>query len=162
MIIKRTGGVVVWNIQEQILSAASSLNINIEKVEAIEVERMISKVIDKFAGGSKSMPLWEHLKDDLSVNSKDAWLWLGELIGDVETIMFFNPTDEKEAFCFNKGDDVVSVLGETYGFEFYLTNRDLEYLICFNHHDVLIVCGNAIKKLKNINYENIIHSYKGK
>ena len=28
-------------------------------------------------------------------------------------------------------------------FEFYLTNRDTTYLVCFNHHDFLIGTGEA-------------------
>jgi hypothetical protein len=75
--------------------------------------------------------------------------------------MFFNLPDEKAAFTFNKGDDVVSVLSETYGFEFYLTNRCAEYLICFNHHDVLIACGSAIEllsKYKTPEYDEFLQS----
>jgi hypothetical protein len=136
--------IAVWNIKEQIISAACSLNISIQEVPTSEIEYIVSQVTDKFEGGSKAIPLWENLKDYISVNNKDAWLWIGELIGDTETIIFFNLSDEKATFTFNNGDNVVSVLSETYGFEFYLTNRATEYLICFNHHDVLIACGNAI------------------
>lgn len=146
----------MWNIQEQVLTAANSLNISIQKIETKDVEHIVNQVTDKFSFGRKVEPLWEHLKNQLSVNNKEAWLWIDELVGDAETIMFFNSTDEKVAFFFNKGVDIVSVLNETYGFEFYLTNRDTEYLICFNHHDVLIVCGSAIeslKKYKTIEYD---------
>ncbi|OPX44210.1 hypothetical protein CLHUN_17640 [Ruminiclostridium hungatei] len=138
----------MWNIKGQIKSAAGSLNVNIQEVQVSDIDNIVSQAIDKFAGGNKVIPFWENLIDYISINNKDAWLWIGELIGDTETIMFFNTSDEKAAFAFNNGDNVVSVLSETYGFEFYLTNRATEYLLCFNHHDVLIACGNAIKWLK--------------
>lgn len=37
--------------------------------------------------------------------------------------------------------------------EFYVTNKNNEYLLCFNHHDVLIACGDATEWIKK--YENI-------
>ena len=40
-------------------------------------------------------------------------------------------------------DDLVAVLGETYGFEFYVTNKEKSYLLVFNHHDILMACGDA-------------------
>lgn len=33
--------------------------------------------------------------------------------------------------------------------EFYVTNKNNEYLLCFNHHDVLIACGDATEWIKN-------------
>lgn len=62
--------------------------------------------------------------------------------------MFFNPSDEKKIYSFPKGDDVVAILSETYGYEYYITNRAVDYLLCFNHHDVLITCVNAKEWLK--------------
>ena len=57
--------------------------------------------------------------------------------------MFFNESDEKKSFLFKNGDDLVAVLGETYGFEFYVTNKEKSYLLVFNHHDILMACGDA-------------------
>jgi hypothetical protein len=138
----------VWSIKEQIKSAANLLNVNIQEVQVSTTNNIVSQVIDKFAAGNKGIPLWERLINYISIYNKDAWLWINELIGDNETIMFFNTSDEKAAFAFNNGDDVVSVLSDTYGFEFYLTNRAVDYLLCFNHHDVLVACGNAMKWIR--------------
>ena len=40
------------------------------------------------------------------------------------------------------------MLEETYGYEFYVTDEECTYLICFNHHDILYTCGRAIKWLE--------------
>lgn len=151
----------MWDIKKQILSAATSLNISIQEISAFEIEYILNQVADKYAGGNKTIPLWENLKENIGVNNKDAWQWIGEFIGDTETIIFFNFSDEKAAFTFKSGDNVVSILSETYGFEFYLTNWATEYLICFNHHDVLIACGNAIdwlSKYKAPEYDAFLQS----
>lgn len=146
----------MWNIKEQVISVANSLKVIVQSIAVSETESIISKVIEKYCGIGITAPLWENLQNEVAVNNKDAWQWIGDFIGDTETIMFFNPSDERGAFTFKKGRDVVSVLCETYGFEFYLTNKNLDYLICFNHHDVLIGCGNAadwVSKYKTKEYD---------
>ncbi len=41
------------------------------------------------------------------------------------------------------GRDAVAILEECTGFEFYLTNVEAKFLVCFNHHDFLIAAGDA-------------------
>nr|WP_243237449.1 hypothetical protein [Heliobacterium chlorum] len=78
---------------------------------------------------NKVTPLWENLKESFGVTNKDAWRLIRDFIGEAVSVMFFNQSDEKIGFVFRNGNDVVCLLSETYGFEFYLTNRDAEYLI---------------------------------
>lgn len=47
-------------------------------------------------------------------------------------------------------NDVVSLLSEFYGYEFYITNNSKDFVLCFNHHDYLIGCGKVVTKIKNI------------
>lgn len=66
--------------------------------------------------------------------------------------MFFNDFDEKAMFKIKNGMDLDFLLSGTSGFEFYVTDLEYSYLICFNHHDMLYGCGKAIQwieKLKN-------------
>ncbi len=146
----------MWSIKEQILSAANTLNVIVYGIAILETEKLISGVREKYCGVDNTTYIWENLINEVAVNNKDAWLWVGDFIGDSEIIMFFNPSDEREAFTINKGSDVVSILSETYGFEFYLTNINFDYLLCFNHHDVLIGCGSAVEwlnKYKTAEYD---------
>lgn len=39
-----------------------------------------------------------------------------------------------------------------FGFEFYITNFETEYVICFNHHDCLLGCGTAKKWVESLHY----------
>lgn len=133
----------MWNIGEEILSAASQLNITVGEISTKESEKIINKTITKYIRGNRARYLWEGIVNDVAVNEKDAWQWINKFISDSEAIMFFNPADEKRVFSFSNGDDVVATLSETYGFEFYITNRVVDYILCFNHHDVLIACGKA-------------------
>lgn len=138
----------MWNIKEEIQSAANQLKIIAEEISTKESEEIINKVITSYTSGNRDRYLWEGIINEVAINDKDAWQWINKFISNSEAIMFFNPSDEKKVYRFTNGDDVVAILSETYGFEFYITNRAVDYLLCFNHHDVLIACGNAKEWLK--------------
>lgn len=133
----------MWNIYEEIITAVNTLKINVVEISENQSQDIIKKIKKKYTTENGYIYLWEEMIDYYSVNNKEAWQWINEFIGDSETIMFFNNSDERKSFIFKNGDDLVSVLSETYGYEFYITNKDLTYLICFNHHDVLIASGTA-------------------
>lgn len=66
--------------------------------------------------------------------------------------MFFNKEDDKNAIIINNGTDLGIILAETSGFEFYITNKNVDYIICFNHHDCLSGCGTAKNWIADIKF----------
>ena len=58
-------------------------------------------------------------------------------------VLFLNPADGEEMFELETGDVLLELLGETSGFEFYVTDHEASFLFCFTHHDVLVAAGNA-------------------
>jgi hypothetical protein len=108
--------------------------------------------------GKHGIFLWESFTEQFGVMDENAWKWIREIVRDEPILMFFNPEDEVHAFKFDNASDVEAILAETFGFEFYLTNKATEYVLCFNHHNVLIACGKAIewlkelKKIKHLNH----------
>ena len=65
--------------------------------------------------------------------------------------MFFNESDDKNAFLIPNGAELQKILEDSFGFEFYITNKNYSYLICFNHHDILYGSGEAkewVRRLK--------------
>lgn len=85
----------------------------------------------------------EGLKDFSVINSKDGWSYIKDFIKDSCCLMFFNSIDDKTVLGINNGMDLYKILYETYGFEFYITNAETQYLICYNHHDCLLGSGTA-------------------
>ena len=61
--------------------------------------------------------------------------------------MFFNEIDERKSFLLRSGNDLFAILSETYGFEFYVTNRKATYLLAFNHHDYLYCLAHPMTVL---------------
>ncbi|MGY0375271.1 DUF6756 family protein [Clostridium sp. JNZ J1-5] len=144
----------MWNIGEQIKQAEVGLKIEIREVPDLQKDELISRVIKKFCRSRNLFPLWDKLSSYGSISDSQSWSLINKFIGDSEAILFFNPHDERRAFQFKNGWDLVPTLSETYNAEFYVVNGDLDYLICFNHHDTLIICGKAYEWFKK---EGLLH-----
>jgi hypothetical protein len=98
----------------------------------------------------KSRPvwLWENFKlDTFSVSTEHKpYHYLDKLIDDTETVWFFvNETvNEADKFWFYQGQvkPIETIIAEAcYIDEFYLVSKKYDWLICINHHDVLIATG---------------------
>ena len=57
--------------------------------------------------------------------------------------------DEKTIFVFENGEQIIDVIGQSFGFIYYIVDCNLEFLICFNDCDYLVVSGKAIDWLKS-------------
>jgi hypothetical protein len=64
-----------------------------------------------------------------------AALWL--IAGDCR--------DRSFVVCEGAVEDICDVIGECFGFEYYLAPKGLDWLLCENHHDVLMAVGDAVR-----------------
>lgn len=138
----------MWNIKVQISVAAKSEKIEVIELSVEETKHLFHQLADKYTDGKLMFPLWEYFTQDLAVNNADAWQWIDEFIANSDAVLLFNPTDSSTSFKVVGGKNVVKLLAEMFSVEFYVTNIELDYLLCFNHHDVLIACGKSMEWLK--------------
>lgn len=142
----------MFKISEHIYNELKDSDIVIEKIEFNKKKEILDMIFDKYINCNiKSTMLWEKFIHSEAINDDMAWSYIKDFINDNECIMFFNQDEEKEMFLIRSGWDLNFLLSETYGFEFYITNMDCLYLLCFSHHDILYGCGIAeewIKKMK--------------
>ena len=80
--------------------------------------------------------IWEQFKECSHYQNSDAWSKIGDYVKENNCIMFFNKCDDEHVFLIANGVELQTILGESFGFEFYITDRDQSYVICFNHHDL--------------------------
>src|SRR5690349_5382209 len=135
----------------EILDASKALDskIKVSPLLQHESKKIIADVWRKFANKTEgSKPLWEYLSDSCSIHHKDAWTWIAEFLSARPVLLLIDDSTEKSAVQITPGYGVVSVLGECTGFVFYITNDRLDYLLCFNDHDVLIGSGTAFDWVK--------------
>ena len=96
--------------------------------------------------------IWENLKKSVVVSDINGWAKLANYVKQNSCIMFFDENDE--AISIKNGDELYTLIYEMYGFEFYITNNMTDYLLCFNHHDCIIGCGEASEWLENLKKRN--------
>lgn len=124
-----------------------------------EIEEKIYQTFCKLTH-YKSRPiwLWEHFKlDTFSITiEQNPYIYLNKLIDDNETVWFFvNETvNETDKYWFYQGQVkyIQTIIAEAFYIdEFYLVSKKYDWLICINHHDVLIATGLTMpEKLRQL------------
>lgn len=138
-------------IREEIYDVIAINPIKIEEVDSQTRLKIRKDINDLYVDNSKKgLWLWEKLSYFVSLNDEDGWSYINEFVSDSICILFFNDFDENSMFKIQNGNDLYCLLSETSGFEFYITDLSCSYLICFNHHDILYGCGNAIKWIEDL------------
>jgi len=144
----------MFKISTHILTELKDSKVIIKKLEVNERKEILDLILKKYINiNEKGVWLWEKFNHYEVLNDDMAWSYIKDFIEGNECIMFFNQEEEKEMFLIQSGDDLNYILSETYGFEFYITNKQCSYLLCFNHHNILYGCGNAerwINKLRKV------------
>lgn len=135
-------------IRDEVRAAARIMGAAPTELDPAAARRLRRAAATTFSHGRRDW-LWTELPADAcAVRDPDAWRWVDKYVGHSETLMFFNESDDIAVFAFADGAQVAPVLGESFGFEFYLTNWALDYLLCFNHHDTLYAAGVAADWLR--------------
>jgi hypothetical protein len=156
--IQRNTTEQLWNIRGEINESAQKLNADFVELSYEEAAKKRVQLMTKFAGSDQWTFPWDHLTHSNIATYRDmdgnAYQLISDFIKHSETLMLFNEEDERAGFEFRDGAQIVPTLDECLSFEFYLTNEELDYFICFNHHDYLITAGTAADWLKSLLDEN--------
>ena len=140
----------VYKISEDIYNAVKD-KVIIKELSGDMCDRVLKKTLEMYAYIKMTDGfLWEGLRDCETFSDIDGWLYIQKFVLDNSCIMFFNPYQEKKMFNISSGKDLQYILSETCPYEFYVTDMDYSYLLCFTHHDVLIGCGKAKEWVRNL------------
>lgn len=98
-------------------------------------------------------PLWERIKVDTSgIHSPSNKNIFNDLNIIDEIFVFFEEDTDKTIFKLNNINELIKIVNELFGFIFYVTNYDEDFLLCWNDHEFIIGAGIAkqwIEDLKN-------------
>lgn len=142
---------IMYKISEDIYSVVND-NLKIKEVSEENCRQILEKITNSFLSTEKtSIWLWENLLAYEALSDSNGWSYIKDFVRDNCCIMFFNQDEEKKMFEISNGKDLQCILSETSGFEFYIIDKNCSYLICFNHHDALLACGNAAEWIKRLN-----------
>lgn len=134
---------MVWPLQNQFQAAIEAIGISVEELSPDASRAIRKRVSTLYSKGTTSLFLWEHFAEKASINSTDAWLWISEYIGNKSCMLFFFEHLAPPVFQLNNGFDAVALVGELPMVEFYVTNPEADYLLCYSHHDILYALGRA-------------------
>ncbi len=114
------------------------------EVEEMNGDWIIEKVIEKYCLLDKyKFPIWDNLIDSLSIKDSQGWKIQKRFLPEERRILFVEPCESNSIFIFKSSGDLSKLLGDSFGFSFYLTDSAATYLMCFNDHDYFICSGVA-------------------
>lgn len=141
-----------WDLIGEVEGAAEDLGIRIETLAEEDAHALVVRVEQRLGQTGTIGRVWERLKTTEALRSPDGWRSLARL-PFMPVVLWLDPSDALAAWRFKSGEDIVRVLEQTHGFEFYVTDEDGSFLACFNHHDVLIGAGTGldwVRKLRTL------------
>lgn len=146
----------MYTIQE-IRNGISNLGLSskVEELSENENKDLLARVLDKYSSDRVyTYPLWEHVINSFSKRDSETWQKLDDFLPSSSCILFLEPEETFKAFKFEQVGHLTEVLGECFGFVFYITDDDASYLLSFNDHDYVIASGKAKKWLEEYEGES--------
>jgi hypothetical protein len=146
-----------------VAQALNLLSSDFRSLGPYEYETVLLSVIEKFTTldrkGVNERWLWDAFKlPRCSMPLDDATTVLKELMPPTETVWFITEDARRNKRHGNywvyegKIGPIVDVIRETHYFEYYIVSKKFEWLLCENHHDILMAVGqpmvNQLERLK--------------
>lgn len=129
----------------ELLQLAGTVN----RLPCAEAEDVNCQVLARFVDGNHLRWWWEAFAESQSVVFDDGlgYQRICMLVPDASERCWFivesqasSPYPVYEA----SPEEVSSILGECSFFEYYIVSKDLSWLVCENHHGVVIGCGDPV------------------
>jgi hypothetical protein len=135
-------------IVTELRSTIARLGLHAEELSPARFRSIFEGIRNRFLVHEGGGRLWERIRQEVSVQNPDAWRWISSVPLSGRAILFLEEHEEVVGFAFDSADDVVKTLAESTGFEFYVTNESMSFLLAFNHHDYLSAAGDAVEWLR--------------
>jgi hypothetical protein len=139
-------------VVNEIESAIKTLNLNKSDINLIDDElgnRVFDEYENYFVCSKNRRWWWEDFKQDFFVfkDYEKPFEILKEIIPTAENVWFM-VEDYHEAFypIYDANPKIIgNVIAECFGFEYYIMDKNKEWLICENHHNQLFGIGKDLK-----------------
>ncbi len=117
-----------------------------------ESNRIYLAALHRFVGTDDRRWWWESFREpgaSLAFASGDGWRKLPLVAPNPSERIWFIAEDDQlpQSPVFETSAEMASrIIGECYGFEYYLIAKDLSWLVCETHHNVLCAVGQAVEE----------------
>lgn len=140
--------------EDTISQAKASLNIEdteFSQLSTTLAEIIIRKIEDKFMDGHHWVWWWEHLQhvDFAAIHRNDeGYLWLHQILPEPEEQVWFivEPFGEERQFSVYQSlaKHIQPILEESICFEYYVAEKNLNWLMGENHHGCFFFVGDQV------------------
>ena len=152
------------DFKSEILAVAGNLGLTADEFDSVgiyEWPEIMKKIETKFVirrnSNTKFNWWWEDLKGEQVAKAfpeDNGWTYLAQLVDKNEKVWFVGCNSKNDAtkFWLFQGyvEPIQKVLSEMYSFEYYLISRKYEWMLCENHHGVMIGLGSIMDRLEGL------------
>ncbi len=144
------------SIRDEIADACRRLELSANQFTEVtegQARVLTAAFLSRFTGGVDARWWWEHFTLPVATvrfHDGKAFTRISAAVPDAqEHVWFVAEDDQLPYFPVYETNPAVAqeVIGECYGFEYYLIAKDLSWLLCENHHDVLMAVGEIRGRL---------------
>jgi hypothetical protein len=141
------------SVKHEIVNAIQTLNYTKSDLREIpfgEAKPILKSIKDTFTTDQNARWWWNCFRENISRFSQrfdNSWEQLVKIVPNPEEkVWFVVEEDQPDIFrvYLGKVNVIQNILGQCFGFEYYLVDCALEWLICVNHHDYIIALGNEV------------------
>jgi hypothetical protein len=121
------------------------------RLQPDESKQVYEMALRHFVGRGWPRWWWEHFPRSTGVHftEGDGWQLLIDLVPDADELVWFIAEDHvspEYSVWEASVRDIQSVLGECYNFEFYVIQKQHCWLVCENHHNVVVAVGSEVER----------------
>ncbi|WP_156952910.1 hypothetical protein [Deinococcus frigens] len=124
---------------KEIRQASDTLGIQFLEMPPAESAEFHNRIVEKFKMYKSQTPYWEQFSPEIAIHDPQGWKKISKFIHEAPVYLYFDEHNETSVFKFDSPNDLESVLAETTGFVFYISPIDLEIIVSFNDHDMLML-----------------------
>jgi hypothetical protein len=144
----------VETVIHEIKKAIATLRLDqnaVRQLPPAESEATYREALKQFVSSGDRRWWWEAFDRPCSsaaFESGDGWRHIPQIAPNPDELVWFIAEDSQLPHypVFETSPRVASqVIGECYGFEYYLVSKDYSWLVCETHHNVVFVIGDAVE-----------------
>ncbi|HTN89773.1 MAG TPA: hypothetical protein VL242_39130 [Sorangium sp.] len=132
-------------IRDEILRSAHVTGASLEIVDEAEAAALREELCARYCEDRRLGFGRNNLKDYAAVYDSESFLWAAEFLGDSAGYMLYDSSHPKDRYVFRvpDGPALHAVLEECFGFQFYVADQELSFVLCSTDDDCLMGCGRA-------------------
>jgi len=144
-------------VSQEITNAINTLEFSTEQIKKLDLDTgksVFHELLDFFVKSGDRRWWWEDFAQDSFnfIDYEKPFERLNEIIPNLEKNVWLMVEDDQAEYypIYDCDPSIIGqIIGECFGFEYYVIDKNKDWLICENHHNRLIGIGQILKEKNN-------------